>query len=83
MNPIESGLPIPPVAGGGGRPSGSKYGWGEFDIGDSRLYPVPEFRTKNEYLRLLLTNARSHGKRSGKKFIARSEDGGVRIWRIE
>lgn len=53
----------------------SKYPWVELDIGQS-------FMVKDALLRSMSSTACHAGKRLGKKFIVRTVDGGVRVWRF-
>ena len=53
-----------------------KYPWSQLEIGQS-------FFVGDKSLSSMSSNAAHAGRRNGKKFIARSVDGGVRVWRYE
>lgn len=53
-----------------------KYPLPDMEIGDS-------FFVGADYCRRARTRAFSYGKKHNKKFIARKEGNGVRIWRVE
>jgi hypothetical protein len=53
-----------------------KYPWSGLEVGDSFFVDGGDARS--------MTSTASHaGRRNGKKFIARAELGGVRVWRYE
>jgi hypothetical protein len=55
--------------------SRKKYPYTDMDVGDSFFVPEGKLQLVCNY------NYRA-GKRLGLKFIARKEDGGVRVWRV-
>lgn len=67
MYDIEKGIPVPPDAR-------NKYPFDALNVGDSFLVPVGNFNT-------LRAAAYFKGKRSGKKYVARLTDKGIRVWR--
>ena len=66
---IEKGKPLPP--------RNARYPFSEMEIGDS-IY-VPNQTTRGAVGQA----ARNYGHRNGVKFATRTDDKGVRIWRIE
>ena len=74
MNRIEKNIPIPANAS-----ARLKYPFGEMEVGDSIFLPN---EPKGSLSRPSLA-AHTFGKRNGKRFAARAENGGVRIWRTE
>jgi len=53
-----------------------KYPWSELEVGDSFFVERGDPRS--------MTSTASHaGRRNKKRFIARAEAGGVRVWRYE
>ena len=73
MYEIEKGIPIPPRKKGG--QYHSKYGWREMEVGDSKFIP-------NEKQSKITTISIGYGKRHKQKFIVRTVEGGVRVWRV-
>jgi hypothetical protein len=71
---IEDGYAIPASRQGNTRRA--KYPWADLDIGQS-------FFVEGALLRSMSSTASHAGRRSGKKFIARAAEGGVRVWRYE
>ena len=67
---IEKGIPIPNQ--GGGKHSDFGKAIREMEVGDSILSPIKQ-RNVHAYLRALKT----------KRFVTRSVDGGLRVWRVE
>lgn len=63
-------VPIPPKRGGN-----RKYPWGDMQIGDS-------FLAKKAKLGTISSVAYRAAKRLGFKFSCRTENNGVRVWRI-
>lgn len=74
MIEIQSGIPVPEI-NRNPKERNSKYPWHSMNVGDS--FFVADLTSKG-----FAGTVYSAGKRSGKKFIARAVDGGVRIWRI-
>ncbi len=72
MIEIDRNVPMPAKPHAGGRPS--IYPWAELEIGDS--FFVPDKKSSN-------CGAWMAGKLLGRKFSARTVDGGVRVWRIK
>jgi len=70
---IEKGIPIPRRTGSGRKP---KYPWAEMKKGDS-------FFVMRQTINRLGSCMVRAGKRLGMKFSARTEKGGVRIWRVK
>jgi hypothetical protein len=69
MIQVDKDIPVPT------RRSRTLYPYEEMEVGDSFfLEDMPLQQVCNSNLRA--------AKRSGKKFSARTEDGGVRVWRI-
>ena len=68
---IEKGIGIPTNG-----PSGSKYGWRNFEIGDSILVSENEKSARGAAYSFAIRHP-------GFKFIGRLVDGGMRIWRVE
>lgn len=71
---IDKGIPIP---SGAGRQGGRKYPFADMEIGDSVFFEGSASYGKEH------NAARVYGRRTGKKFTARTTRGGVRIWRVE
>ena len=65
---IEKGVPPPPTH------KGKKYPFGDMDVGDSFLVPGAKVTT--------LSVAKRDYERGGRKFICRTVDDGVRVWRV-
>ena len=77
---IEKGIPAPKLNTFG---RVSNYPFADMEIGDSfKVDPAGGWEGK-ELLRKVKSAASSAGKKLSRKFIARSEDEGVRVWRIE
>ena len=73
---IEKNVPIPKGTGkGAGKPT--IYPFSEMEVGDS-VFLDGQRTGGPAYL-----SAMQHGRMHGKKFSARSVDGGIRIWRIQ
>ena len=66
---IEKGVPIPENSGN------KKYPWKELEVGDS-------FFT-SESAQTVAGSASHASKRTNRKFICRSVDGGTRVWRVK
>lgn len=71
---IEKGIPIYRK---GQEPKVTKYPWPAMDEGDSVFFEG-ETTVGNA-----ASSARQWGKKNDKKFVVRTLDGGVRIWRTE
>lgn len=71
---IESGVPLPKD---NMRGSELKYPFIDMEVGQSVFFEGESTRSKMQ--------ARAHqvAKRHGKKFVCRTMDGGLRIWRVE
>lgn len=70
---IEKNVPMPKTEGRGRPPI---YPFRDMDVGDSVFIPEQGVGG-SAYL-----SAMQHGRLNGKKFSGRTEDGGVRIWRV-
>ena len=69
MYKIEKNVPIPPSSKMG------RFPYDELDVGDS-------FIASNVKLASVCSSNYRVGKRLGRKFIARQENGDVRVWRV-
>ncbi len=74
---IEKGIPL---AGGGGGGRNSVYPFAEMEPGDS--FFVPHRTAKSLGSVVTARNRRGKKDGSGKRFSARTVDGGVRVWRV-
>ena len=74
--PIDRNEPIPETRAAG-RPD--QYPWACLAVGDSFLVPSSEVKAKSVRSAVSRANSRYPDKR----FISRSVDGGVRVWRTE
>lgn len=72
MIPIDKGIEMPPRHTGHGRPR--KYPWREMLVGDSFFTERPRDKFSPSVVRA--------GKLYGRKFSARVEGAGTRVWRI-
>lgn len=70
MYAIEKGIPVPEFS------KAPRFPYASLEVGDSFL--VEGIKPTSVYG----SNHRQN-KKTGKKFIARIEDGGVRVWRVE
>lgn len=71
---IEKGHVVPASLSGLGRRE--RYPWSKMEVGDSFFVEDGEVRK--------IAGAACHaGRRAGKRFVARSVEGGVRVWRYE
>lgn len=71
---IEKDIPIPAMSAPRGRKE--KYPWSTMDVGHS--FFVPDGNVK------MLNSSASKAKlRTGRTFVARQVEGGVRVWRYE
>ena len=68
---IEKGVPLPRKTGRDGQ---NLYPWPEMEIGDSIFLPGKTIKDSNAGLQ--------YGRAHGKKFTARSVEGGIRVWRV-
>lgn len=68
--PIERGVPIPEAR------TKTKYPWREMEIGESFLAP----KSKENSLSACACNA---AKKLKRRFVLRTVEGGVRVWRVE
>lgn len=68
MYEIDKGIEIPQPR--------SEYPFGEMEIGDSFLAP-------KEKIKGVRAAASEYGKRKSKRFMTRTVEGGVRVWRVE
>lgn len=80
MAEIESDVPIP-VATERGRPFKRVYPFKDMKVGDSMFYAMPDGAAAKR--RRPVHAAYKYGQRSGKRFVSRSVEGGIRIWRVE
>lgn len=71
---IEKGVPVPPHRAGAGAKGQSKYPFGTMNVGDSFTAALPAVKGVHRWL---LVN------KSSRKFTARREGDGYRIWRVE
>lgn len=69
---IEKGIAIPEKPRSGGRPT--KYPFKVMEVGDSVFIDEAEAKAA-------IAAARATGRIHGKKFVYRTVDGGIRIWR--
>ena len=69
---IEKEVPVPKTSGKGRKPY---YPWDDMEVGDSIFFA--------DGGRKHTQSAYQHGHRYGKKFVTKSFEGGVRIWRKE
>lgn len=69
-------IPIPPPATGPQKGKSFKYPFHKLDVGES-------FFVENLQSRNLGGSVTYASKVLGRKFITRSMDGGVRVWRVE
>lgn len=77
MYEIENGIEIPKSNYG----YYSKYPFGEMEIGESFFVP---FGDDKHIIRVRVQTAASYyGKRNNVRFLTRTVDGGVRVWRVE
>ena len=70
MIKIEKNIPVPPFK------KSLKYPFEEMEVGGS--FVVTDIKKNN-----LAITAKKFGTRTGKKFLVREAEGGVRCWRIE
>jgi len=80
MYPIEENIPLPENRG-----RTPKYPFHDMKPGDSFLVPREEFKglpPRTVYNRIDKA-ARVHGLKYGKKFAARTQEDGIRCWRVE
>jgi hypothetical protein len=68
---IEKGVPLPDS-----RHGNCRYPWGEMEPGDSFFVPDGNFKS-------LQSTASRRDRNGGRRFAARPEAGGVRVWRTE
>ena len=68
---IEKNIPIPEPR------THIKYGWGDLEVGDSVFFEGQTSHDKAKH------SAWSWGRRNNVRFVSRTMDGGVRIWRFE
>lgn len=78
---IESGIPVPPRVGGGGRPG--KYPFEHMTPGDSFLVTYQDGQPPAHAARRLASATKGASKRTGFKFTTRRLKDGVRVWRVE
>jgi hypothetical protein len=74
MIEIQSGIPIPEINRNPHTQRHSKYPWHTMNVGDSFFVP-------NVTVKGFAGTAYSAGKRHGRTYVARTVDGGVRVWR--
>lgn len=75
MVQVENGIPIPETRGRGGPGSKSKWPWYSIEVGQSFFIP-------DRTITGISSVAVHAGKRFGRKFVCRTEKGGVRVWRV-
>lgn len=78
MYEIDKGVEIPAPHGVATR---RVYPFREMEIGDSFL--VPGDGDKRQLQARIGSAASYYGKRNNKRFVTRSVEGGVRVWRVE
>jgi heme/copper-type cytochrome/quinol oxidase subunit 2 len=71
---IEKDIPIPAMSAPRGRKE--KYPWSTLDVGHS--FFVPDVSAKR-----MQSTASKAAARTGRTFVARNVEGGVRVWRYE
>jgi hypothetical protein len=74
MIEVQSGIPIPDINRNPPTRRHSKYPWHTMNVGDSFFAP-------NVTVKGFAGTAYSAGKRHGRTYVARTMDGGVRVWR--
>lgn len=74
MIEIEKGVPVAPKAGGASPP---KYPWKKMAVGDSFFVPKVKPSSLSRQAHLA---AQAIG--NGTRFITRTVEGGVRVWRV-
>lgn len=74
---FDKGIPAPEPLTGLFVKGSSKYGFDEMEVGDSLFIGGANHSSKASYA------ARKFSQRNEKKLIARRENDGLRIWRIE
>lgn len=77
MIEVEANIPIPVGDNRGIR----KYPWRLMNIGDSFLVLADEGVSKTQLMNRLSSTKQSVCKKSTLKYVMRSVDGGVRVWR--
>ena len=76
---IEKNIPIPEAAGKTGRPT--IYPFKDMSVGDSLFFPDEPKGSQSNPAAASKHATRRDGPCEGWRFVARSIDGGVRIWR--
>jgi hypothetical protein len=74
---IEDNVPIPATTGKLQR----KYPLSDLLVGQS--FFVPRISDARRELMTISGAATRHGKKTGKMFVTRTVEGGVRVWRVE
>ena len=74
---IEDNVPIPAMTGKAQR----KYPLSDLLVGQSFFVPFTS-DVRRELMRISGAATR-HGKKTGKMFVTRTVEGGVRVWRVE
>lgn len=69
MPEIEKNVPVPAAK------KARKYPFDQLEIGDSLFFHGEKYHSRPR------DAARIYGRRTGKKFMARCVEGGIRIWR--
>jgi len=75
---IDDNVPIPAMTGKSQR----KYPLSALLVGQSFFVPFTSDDTRRELMRISGAATR-HGKKTGKMFVTRTVEGGVRVWRVE
>lgn len=75
MFKIEKDVPVAKISGGPGRPRDSKYPFDLMDVGDS--FFVDTDKSSGHIV------AQGNKRHPDRKFVSRTVEGGVRVWRVE
>jgi hypothetical protein len=78
---IEKNVPLIKINKVGSR--GLKYPFREMEVGDSFAFKIVNKEEKRAIMQKVNTSAYYYGKRNKKKFVCRSLENEVRVWRIE
>ena len=78
MYKVEKDVPIPENVSRGSK---SKYPWDEMEVGDS-FFVADADKRKKKSISATISQHRKLNKNFG-RFVTRSIDGGLRVWRVE